>query len=65
MKISGVINANNGFDITIPQGIRNTYEVPLGGQGDVIRARQEMQCVFDTTTSRAFQIVVRSQENIT
>ncbi len=65
VKVSGTINANNGFDITIPQGVRNTYEIPLGGQGDVIRARQEMQCVFDNTTSRAFQIVVRSQENIT
>jgi hypothetical protein len=65
VKISGALNVNNGFDINLPIGIRNTYEIPLGGQGDVIVARQEMQVVYDTATSRAFQVVVRSPEDIT
>jgi len=64
VKVSGVLTASRGFDVTMPIGVRNTYEIPLGGQGDVIRARQEMMAVYDTATSRAFQIIVRSSEDI-
>jgi hypothetical protein len=65
VKVSGITDVNTGFDITLPKAIRNSYEVPLGGQGDVIRARQELQAVFDTTVSRAFQLIVRTQEVVT
>lgn len=56
---------NNSIAITIPKGFREEYTVALGGQGDLIRSHCVMRATFDNTTSRAYQIVCKTQESFT
>jgi hypothetical protein len=57
--------ANNNVEITLPAGYREEYTVALGGQGDLIRAHCVMRATFDNTTSRAYQIICKTQESFT
>jgi hypothetical protein len=56
--------ANNSISIVAPSVIRDTYETNLSGQGDLVRASIEYQCLVGAATP-AYTIVVKSQENIT
>lgn len=57
-------DANNIVNINAPVAIKKTYEVNIGGQGDLIRASVEYGCVVDGT-GKHYQIVVTTSENIT
>lgn len=57
--------ANNSVEITAPAAIRDVYNVQLGAQGDLIRAHEELMCVLDNATGRAFQVVCKTQEVFT
>jgi hypothetical protein len=56
--------ANNSISILVPATIRDTYEVNLDGQGDLVRASVEFQCLVGPSTP-AYTLVAKTQENIT
>jgi len=48
-------------NFNVPTAIKDTYEIEgLKGQADLIRANISYQGVYDTVTSRAYQIVITS-----
>jgi hypothetical protein len=52
--------------ISMPAAIKDTYEISgLTGQADLIRASVAYQGVYDATTSRDYQIVVKTAEDMT
>jgi hypothetical protein len=55
---------NNSITLTIPAAIKDTYELGLSGQGDLIRASIAYNAVLDST-GNAYTIVVNTQETIT
>jgi len=55
--------AANSVQIDVPATIKNSYEVALGGQGDLIRGSVSYQGVIDGT-GKSYQITVKCQENI-
>jgi hypothetical protein len=57
--------ANNSISIKAPVTIADTYEVNLSGQGDLVRGTISYNGVYDPTTSKAYEIVVKTQETIT
>lgn len=58
-------SANDEITITAPAAIRSSHETGLSSQGDLITSSVNYEMKYDTTTSRAFQIVVKTSENIT
>lgn len=56
-------NASNIVSISAPAAIKTTYEVNIGGQGDLLRASIEYGCVIDAT-GKHYQIVITTSENI-
>lgn len=56
-------DASNIVSISTPVAIANTYDVNIGGQGDLLRASIEYACVVDAT-GKHYQIIVTSTENI-
>lgn len=53
-------------NFNVPTAIKDTYEIQgLKGQADLIRANITYQGVYDTVTSRAYQIVVKSGTSLT
>lgn len=56
--------ANNSIKITVPAAIKETYEVGLGGQGDLIRASVSYQATLDSL-GKAYEIEVKTQQDIT
>jgi hypothetical protein len=56
--------ANNSIGLVIPSSIKDTYELGLSGQGDLIRASIAYNGVLDST-GNAYTITVKCQENIT
>jgi hypothetical protein len=64
VTVQATKGANNEISFLLPVAIKDTYEVGLAGQGDLVRASVAYQCVYDPATSKAFQIVVKTQENI-
>jgi hypothetical protein len=61
-RTSPFSGATNGFSIIMPSNVRDSYEVALGGQGDLVRASQELTVMFDSTSGNAYQVVVKTQE---
>jgi len=53
--------ANNSIQIDIPAAIKDTYEVGLSGQGDLIRASIAYNGVLDST-GKAYTVTVKTQE---
>jgi hypothetical protein len=43
--------------------IKDTYEVALGGQGDLVRANVNYMGVLDTGTQRSYQLTMKTLEN--
>jgi hypothetical protein len=54
--------ANNSISIAIPAAVKDTYEVGLSGQGDLIRASIAYNGVLDST-GKAYTIAVATQED--
>jgi hypothetical protein len=50
--------------IDMPVAVKETYELGLSGQGDLIRGRVQYQAVFDQATSKAYGLVFKSLVNI-
>jgi hypothetical protein len=65
VSLKATKGTNNSIEITIPKGFREEYAVALGGQGDLVRAHCVMRATFDNSTSRAYQIVCKTQEVFT
>lgn len=58
--------SSNEINFNIPAAIKETYEIQGNkGQGDLIRANITYNGVYDTVTSRAYQIVVKSSVSVT
>lgn len=59
--------ANNSLTLLIPVAIKESYEVGLSGQGDLLRATINYQAVMDTSGPpgpKASQITIKTQEDI-
>lgn len=57
--------ANNSIQIDAPAMIKDTYEVGLSGQGDLVRSSLTYQGTYDAGTSKAYSLTVKTQENVT
>ena len=55
---------NNSVQIDMPATIRDTYEVGLSGQGDLVRGSIAYQGVLDAT-GKSYQLTIKAQETIT
>jgi hypothetical protein len=55
--------AGSSITLTAPSIIKDTYELGLSGQGDLITANISYQMVYDNTTARAYQIIIVTTEN--
>ena len=58
-------SAVRGVSVTIHSAIKDTYEVTLDGQGDLVRASITYQGIYDETATSPFTLVVTSDEDIT
>jgi hypothetical protein len=56
-------SATNFIQVTAPVSIKNTYEVGLSGQGDLVRASLEYMNVIDGSGD-SFSVEIGTQENI-
>jgi hypothetical protein len=57
-------SANNSIQFDMFQGIKDVYQVPLSGQGNLIRANLTYQSVLDGTGNE-YDIIYKTQEVIT
>lgn len=57
-------SANESIQVDVPVGYMSSYDVNLGGQGDLIRASVEYKAAIDGT-GKHYQIVAKCAENIT
>lgn len=55
--------ANNSIQLRIPAAIKDTYEMSMGGQGDLLRASISYNGVLDAV-GNAYEITVKTQEDI-
>ena len=66
LTLSATKNANDKVVLLMPVAIKDTYEVGLSGQGDLVRASIAYQVTYDPATSKPYQITVTTPtENIT
>jgi tail tube protein len=56
--------ANNSVTLLTPVSIKDTYEVGLSGEGDLVRASIQYQNPIDGT-GKSFQITIKTQEDLT
>ena len=62
------LTATNGANIIafkVPVAIKDTYEVGLSGQGDLLRASIKYKGIYDTATSKGYELKVTTTESIT
>lgn len=64
VTLTATKGTNNSIGIVMPAAIRDTYEVGLSGQGDLIRASVAFNGVLDNT-GNAYTITVKCQQDIT
>jgi hypothetical protein len=64
-KVTASRSANDEITITAPSFIKNSYELGLSSQGDLIVATINYEATYDQTTGRAYQLVVKTSEDIT
>jgi len=50
---------------TLPVAVKDSYELALSGQGELIRGSISYQGVFDIATSKAYELVIKSNTDIT
>jgi hypothetical protein len=58
-------DANNYVQFVVNAAIKDSYEVGLEGQGDLVRASIDYMAIYDNGDSQAYEIVVSSDTNIT
>lgn len=63
IAINAEKSATNYITVTAPVAVKNTYEVGLSGQGDLIRASIEYTNVIDSS-GNSYEIEIGTQENI-
>lgn len=56
---------NEKFTLLLDAAIKDTYEVGLSGQGDLIRASISYMCVYNAGTSRSYRLTLLADEDIT
>lgn len=61
VTITAARGANNSVSLLVPVAIKDTYEVNLSAQGDLVRGDIAYQGVIDGT-GKAYQLVVKTQE---
>jgi hypothetical protein len=64
ISIAVVNGANNGIAFTIANAIKDVYQVPLSGQGDLVRASITYNSTLDSS-GNSYSIVYKTQETIT
>jgi hypothetical protein len=64
VTITASKGANNSISITMPVATKDTYEVTVPGQGDLVRARIAYNGVINSSGNE-YTIVVKTQEDIT
>jgi len=65
ITIKAIQGANAEIDLKFPVAIKDTYEVSLNGQGELLRAAIKYVGVYDTSTSKSYEAKVITTENIT
>ena len=65
ITLSATIDASNSVTIVAATSIKSTYEVGLEGQGDLVRAAIEYQCVNNAGGTEFTLAVKAATENIT
>jgi hypothetical protein len=63
ITLTATKGVNNNVAITIPVALKDTYEVNLDGQGDLVRASIEYQCLVGAATP-SYTLVVKTQEDM-
>lgn len=53
------------FTVLLDASIKDSYEVSLSGQGDLIRAAISYMCVYNSGTSRSYRLTLLADEDIT
>lgn len=64
LTITASKGINNLVTLNVQQAIKDTYEVNLGGQGDLVRAQINYQNTPNLGATQAYSVVVKTQENI-
>jgi hypothetical protein len=55
---------NNYVQINMYSGIKDSYELGLSGQGDLVRGSVEYQGVYSVASGKSYQLVVATQESL-
>lgn len=63
LTITATKGANNSIVIVTPVAIKDTYEVGLSGEGDLVRANIAYQAAIDGS-GNSYTITVKTQENV-
>lgn len=63
ITLTATKTVNNVITMLAPVAIKDTYEVGLSGQGDLVRASIAYQNVIDGT-GKSWQIIIKTQETI-
>jgi hypothetical protein len=63
ITLTGTKGANNSISLILPASIKETYEIGLSGQGDLIRASVTYNAVLDAVGD-AYNIVIKTQQDI-
>lgn len=63
ITITGTKGVNNSVSLLTPVSTKDTYEVAMPGQGDLVRAQIQYQNPIDGT-GKSYQITVKTQEVI-
>lgn len=64
ISLTATKGANNQVIINMPAAIKDTYEIGLSGQGDLLRASIKWQGVTDAA-GKDYQLTIKTQEDIT
>lgn len=66
ITLSATKSANNSITILVPVAIKESYEVGLSGQGDLLRAQINYNAILDSASpAKPCLITIKTQENIT
>jgi hypothetical protein len=64
VTIKATKGVNNEITLLTPVAFKDTYEVSLSGQGDLVRASVAYQCAIDGS-GNSYNITVKTQESVT
>lgn len=64
ITITASKGVNNSISLLMPVATKDTYSVALAGQGDLVRASIAYQLPIDGT-GKSYQIVIKTQEDLT